>query len=242
MSSFRCSRRPTTCGRARRWCRSSARRASTGPRRAPPSGSTGGSPTRSSDATCAMRWPRYELPVLATAITQRVVYAEAAVAGESVFERDPGGPAEAEIDSLRTDLEELASMSEEGEHRAQGRATRQAARAPRRQTSGSGLGARPPRRRQRQPSRRSASRSTSRRASTVASRSGARWKGRPSPPRSAGSSRNVFLPESNTNLDVGSSKDSTRSAQVVDRPSCKPLHSASISALASGRVREGQCG
>ena len=51
----------------------------------------------------------YELPVLATAITQRVIYAEAAVAGESVFERDPGGPAEAEIDSLRTDLEELAS-------------------------------------------------------------------------------------------------------------------------------------
>ena len=45
-----------------------------------------------------------------------------------------------------------------------------------------------------------------------------------------------------TNLDVGSSKNSTRSAQVVDRPSCKPLHSASISALASGRVREGQCG
>ena len=51
----------------------------------------------------------YELPVLASAITQRVVYAEAAAAGESVFERDPGGPAAAEIDSLTTDLEDLAS-------------------------------------------------------------------------------------------------------------------------------------
>ena len=51
----------------------------------------------------------YELAVLRTAITQRVVYAEAAAAGESVFERDPGGPAAAEIDSLTTDLEDLAS-------------------------------------------------------------------------------------------------------------------------------------
>ena len=47
----------------------------------------------------------YDLPVLATAITQRVIFAEAAAAGESVFERDPGGPAAAEIDSLTTDLE-----------------------------------------------------------------------------------------------------------------------------------------
>ena len=44
-----------------------------------------------------------------TAITQRVIYAEAAAAGESVFERDPRGPAATEIDSLTTDLEELAS-------------------------------------------------------------------------------------------------------------------------------------
>ena len=51
----------------------------------------------------------YELAVLPTAITQRVVYAEAAAAGQSVFERDPRGPAAAEIDSLTTDLEELAS-------------------------------------------------------------------------------------------------------------------------------------
>ena len=50
----------------------------------------------------------YDLPVLATAITQRVIYAEASAAGESVFDRDPGGPAAAEIDSLTHDLEELA--------------------------------------------------------------------------------------------------------------------------------------
>ena len=49
----------------------------------------------------------YDLQVLATAITQRVIFAESAAAGESVFERDPGGPAAAEIESLTTDLEEL---------------------------------------------------------------------------------------------------------------------------------------
>ena len=49
----------------------------------------------------------YDLPVLATAITQRVIFAESAAAGESVCERDPGGPAAAEIDSLTTDLEDL---------------------------------------------------------------------------------------------------------------------------------------
>ena len=51
----------------------------------------------------------YELPILTTTITHRVVYAETAAAGESVFERDPRGPAAAEIDSLATDLEDLAS-------------------------------------------------------------------------------------------------------------------------------------
>ena len=50
----------------------------------------------------------YELAVLPTAITQRVIFAEAAAAGESVFERDSRGPAAAEIDSLTTDLEEVA--------------------------------------------------------------------------------------------------------------------------------------
>ena len=52
---------------------------------------------------------RYDLAVLPTAITQRVIFAETAAAGESVLERDPGGPAAAEIDSLTTDLEDLAS-------------------------------------------------------------------------------------------------------------------------------------
>ena len=50
----------------------------------------------------------YDLPVLATAITQRVIYAEAPSVGESVFDRDSGGPAAAEIDSLTHDLEEPA--------------------------------------------------------------------------------------------------------------------------------------
>lgn len=46
----------------------------------------------------------YEVPVLEASITQRVIFAEAAAAGLSVAEVDPGGSAETEINAV---LEEL---------------------------------------------------------------------------------------------------------------------------------------
>ena len=46
----------------------------------------------------------YEVPVLEASITQRVIFAEAAAAGKSVAEVDPGGSAETEINAV---LEEL---------------------------------------------------------------------------------------------------------------------------------------
>ena len=49
----------------------------------------------------------YKLQTLQAAVTQRVVFAEAVAAGESVFERDPRGPAAAEIDSLTSETMDL---------------------------------------------------------------------------------------------------------------------------------------
>ena len=49
----------------------------------------------------------YALPTLTATVAQRVVFAEAATAGESVQERDPSGPAAAEIDALTTEITEL---------------------------------------------------------------------------------------------------------------------------------------
>ena len=49
----------------------------------------------------------YELQILEATVTQRVVFAEAVAAGESVFEHDPRGPAAAEIDSLTSEAMEL---------------------------------------------------------------------------------------------------------------------------------------
>lgn len=46
----------------------------------------------------------YPLPVLGTAVTQRVIYAEAAAQGKAVFEVDAEGPAQAEIGALVAEL------------------------------------------------------------------------------------------------------------------------------------------
>lgn len=46
----------------------------------------------------------YSLPVLDTAVTQRVIYAEAAAQGRAVFEVDAEGPAQAEIEALVAEL------------------------------------------------------------------------------------------------------------------------------------------
>lgn len=46
----------------------------------------------------------YPVPVLDTAITQRVIYAEAAAQGKAVFELDAEGPAQAEIEALVAEL------------------------------------------------------------------------------------------------------------------------------------------
>ena len=49
----------------------------------------------------------YELPVLASSVTQRVLFAEAAAQGLAVFELDRSGAAAQEIDAVRAELEEL---------------------------------------------------------------------------------------------------------------------------------------
>jgi len=50
----------------------------------------------------------YQLPVLASTVTQRVIYAEAAAQGKAVFEIDAQGPATAEIAALVAELMEYA--------------------------------------------------------------------------------------------------------------------------------------
>lgn len=50
----------------------------------------------------------YQLPVLATSVTQRVIYAEAAAQGKAVFEIDAQGPATTEIAALVAELMEYA--------------------------------------------------------------------------------------------------------------------------------------
>ncbi|UVF21945.1 AAA family ATPase [Microvirga terrae] len=50
----------------------------------------------------------YHLPVLATSITQRVVFAEAAAQGRAVFEVDANGAAAREIEELKNELVEVA--------------------------------------------------------------------------------------------------------------------------------------
>lgn len=50
----------------------------------------------------------YQLPVLATSVTQRVIYAEAAAQGKAVFEIDAQGPATAEIAALVAELMKYA--------------------------------------------------------------------------------------------------------------------------------------
>ena len=48
----------------------------------------------------------YPIPVLASTVTQRVIYAEAAAQGKAVFEIDAEGPAKAEIAALVAELME----------------------------------------------------------------------------------------------------------------------------------------
>lgn len=48
----------------------------------------------------------YPVHVLESAVTQRVVFAEAAAQGQAVYEIDPAGPAAAEIESVATELAE----------------------------------------------------------------------------------------------------------------------------------------
>lgn len=51
----------------------------------------------------------YSVPVLASAVAQRVVFAEAAAQGKAVYEIDADGPAAAEIEAVRLELTELAA-------------------------------------------------------------------------------------------------------------------------------------
>lgn len=51
----------------------------------------------------------YPLPVLRTAVCQRVALAESAAAGQTVFETNPGHPAGEELSSLVDDILELAA-------------------------------------------------------------------------------------------------------------------------------------
>ena len=46
----------------------------------------------------------YEIPVLESTVTQRVIYAEAAAAGKSLSEVDPGGSAEQEVNAVLNEL------------------------------------------------------------------------------------------------------------------------------------------
>ena len=48
----------------------------------------------------------YDVPVLESSVTQRVVFAEAAAAGRSVSEIDPGSSAAAEITAVLTEMQE----------------------------------------------------------------------------------------------------------------------------------------
>jgi chromosome partitioning protein len=50
----------------------------------------------------------YEVPSLVASITQRVVFAEAAAQGKSVYEIDAEGPAAAEIEAVKVELMEFA--------------------------------------------------------------------------------------------------------------------------------------
>ena len=58
----------------------------------------------------------YELPVLETRITQRVVYPGTAAAGTTVLDADPGGAAAAEVRALCVELKENLTATKEGIH------------------------------------------------------------------------------------------------------------------------------
>ena len=50
----------------------------------------------------------YEMPILTSTVTQRVIYAEASAQGKAVFEIDTAGPAAAEIAALVAEILEFA--------------------------------------------------------------------------------------------------------------------------------------
>ena len=50
----------------------------------------------------------YPFPVFASSVTQRVIFAESAAQGQTVFEVDADGPAAAEVEALTTELMEFA--------------------------------------------------------------------------------------------------------------------------------------
>ena len=50
----------------------------------------------------------YTVPTLAAAVTQRAIFAEAVAQGLAVYELDPHGPAEAEIEAVTTELLEVS--------------------------------------------------------------------------------------------------------------------------------------
>jgi len=50
---------------------------------------------------------QYSLPVLASAVSQRVLFAEAASQGKAVFEIDPDGTAAREIEAVVAELKEI---------------------------------------------------------------------------------------------------------------------------------------
>lgn len=58
----------------------------------------------------------YSLPVLRSAISQRVIFAESAARGETVFESDPQSPAAVEVSALVEEVKELLH-AEKGVHR-----------------------------------------------------------------------------------------------------------------------------
>jgi len=55
----------------------------------------------------------YEVPVLATAVHQRVIFAESAATGRAVFEIDPHSPAATEINQITDELLRIADNGKE---------------------------------------------------------------------------------------------------------------------------------
>ena len=55
----------------------------------------------------------YKLPILASALTHRVIYAESVGTGRTVFDIDPSGAASAEVTALAAEILETAANGKE---------------------------------------------------------------------------------------------------------------------------------